>query len=231
MLWRNGVFGEGLEFKSGGVGGGFKGAVDGVLLWHRAIVSRRKMFLTQFSTIFRRKKISPPKPPPYVPPHEHPRHYTDSTNVMVRNNPIQLNLWDTAGDVENDRLRTLSYPGTDIFLCVFSLVDPASLDAIQEKFIPEVQQHVPGCQWLLVGCKSDLRNDADVIKRLKKKKLKPISKEQGEAKAAEWGAAGYQECSALTSKGVKSCFDTAVGLVVTRKDAEAKKKDGKCVIC
>lgn len=150
---------------------------------------------------------------------------------MVRGNPIQLNLWDTAGDEENDRLRTLSYPQTDLFLCVFSLVDPGSLDAVHAKFVPEVHQVVPGAPWLLVGCKSDLRNDEDVKRRLRKKKLKPVSKEEGEAKAQEWGAAGYQECSALTSKGVKSNFDTAVGIVVAAKEAEAAKKNKGCVIC
>ena len=37
---------------------------------------------------------------------------------------MTLHLWDTAGQEEDARLRTLSYPGTDVFLLCFSLVSP-----------------------------------------------------------------------------------------------------------
>ena len=40
---------------------------------------------------------------------------------MVDGRPINLGLWDTAGQEDYDRLRPLSYPQTvRIFLCVYS---------------------------------------------------------------------------------------------------------------
>ena len=44
-----------------------------------------------------------------------------------------IHLWDTAGQEEYDRLRPLSYPGTDIVLLCFSLIQRSTLDYIKEK--------------------------------------------------------------------------------------------------
>jgi cell division control protein 42 len=47
--------------------------------------------------------------------------------VMFHNSPYHLSLWDTAGQEDYDRLRPLSYPGTDVFLICFSIDSHESL--------------------------------------------------------------------------------------------------------
>jgi Rho family protein len=39
---------------------------------------------------------------------------------------VKLELWDTAGQDEYKKLRSLSYPKTDVFLICFSMVEKKS---------------------------------------------------------------------------------------------------------
>jgi hypothetical protein len=61
-----------------------------------------------------------------------------SYNIMWGNVPVNLGLWDTAGQSDYDRLRPLCYPQTDVFLLMFSIDRPESLEHILTKWIPEL---------------------------------------------------------------------------------------------
>eukprot|EP01084_Bolivina_argentea_P319694 554517_1 len=62
-----------------------------------------------------------------------------SANVMVDGKPIQLGLWDTAGQEDYDRLRPLSYPSTNVFLVCYSIISRSSFENVKTKWIPEIK--------------------------------------------------------------------------------------------
>lgn len=151
-----------------------------------------------------------------------------SANVMVDGRPVNLGLWDTAGQEDYDRLRPLSYPQTDVFLVAFSIISPHSFDNVKSKWWPEIQHHAPGVPIILVGTKSDLRNDQSMIQQLQAKGMSIIKEEEARSRAEDIGAVKYLECSALTQEGLKNVFDEAIRAALNKPKANNKK--GGCVL-
>ena len=114
-----------------------------------------------------------------------------SANVMVDGKPVNIGLWDTAGQEDYDRLRPLSYPQTDVFLVCFSIVSPTSYENVKDKWYPEISHHCPRTPVILVGTKLDIRDDKEVIAKLKEKKMSPVSFAQGVAMSKEINAIKY----------------------------------------
>uniref|UniRef100_A0A7S0YXK9 Uncharacterized protein n=1 Tax=Hemiselmis tepida TaxID=464990 RepID=A0A7S0YXK9_9CRYP len=153
-----------------------------------------------------------------------------SANVMVDGKPVKLGLWDTAGQEDYDRLRPLSYPQTDVFIVAFSLVSPISLENVEAKWYQELQHYSPNTPIILVGTKSDLREEPGVIEKLSEQRMEPVSSEQGRAAAQRIKAVKYLECSAMTQKGLKPVFDEAIRAVLMPPARPAAKKKGGCTI-
>jgi len=154
-----------------------------------------------------------------------------SANVMVDGKPINLGLWDTAGQEDYDRLRPLSYPQTDVFLICFSIISPPSFENVTAKWYPEVSHYCQEVPIVLVGTKLDLRDDKETIEKLRQKhKRDPISFEEGTQKARDIKAYKYLECSALTQKGLKQVFDEAIRAVLNPPVQKQQKKSGKCTL-
>jgi len=147
-------------------------------------------------------------------------------SVMVDGKPVCINIWDTAGQQDYDRLRPLSYLQTDVFLCCFSLTAPNSLKNVKLKWVPEIRHHCPDTPFILVATKLDLRDDPVTQKQLAAEQQHCVTTQEGREMAQKIGAAQYIECSSLTQENLKACFDAAL-MEGLRKD---RKKKSKCVI-
>lgn len=67
---------------------------------------------------------------------------------------------------------------------------------------------------ILIGTKTDLREDETIIEFLKGMGQEPISYHMGLQMAKDIGAYKYLECSAMTQRGVKQVFDEAIRSVL-----------------
>lgn len=158
-----------------------------------------------------------------------PTVFDNHTAILkVDDKPIELGLWDTAGQEDYDRLRPLAYPNTDVFLICFSVVSPASFENVKRKWHPELSYHCPNTPIILVGTKLDIRDSKDIIEKLKEKGLAPINYRQGLQMQKEIGAVKYLECSAMTGKGVDTVFDNAVDAILHPQKVPKEKKG--CVL-
>jgi len=97
---------------------------------------------------------------------------------------------------------------------------------IARKWVPEIRLHCPDVPIILVGTKNDLRDDPETIQMLLDRNMAPISTQQGNALAAEIGAAGYFETSAITQHGLKTMFDQVIrkGLGYKYTSGKSKKR-------
>ncbi|KIK45441.1 hypothetical protein CY34DRAFT_780562 [Suillus luteus UH-Slu-Lm8-n1] len=125
--------------------------------------------------------------------------------IRLDGKPVQLALWDTAGQEEYERLRPLSYSKSHVILIAFAIDTPDSLDNVSVKWIEEVRSICgPTIPILLVGCKADLRpspNSPDIGNF--------VSRAEAERVASMIGARAYKECSALKIEGVDDVFEAA----------------------
>jgi len=159
--------------------------------------------------------------------------------IRLDGKPVQLALWDTAGQEEYDRLRPLSYSKSHVILIAFAIDSTDSFESIRLKWIEEVREICgPTIPILLVGCKADLRPTypgADMSAF--------VSRAQAERVAQMIGARAYKECSALKIEGVDDVFEAATRLSMLMRegvpthgsgdagDTNHHSKEGGCGCC
>ncbi|KAH3742681.1 rac gtpase [Pelomyxa schiedti] len=118
-----------------------------------------------------------------------------SAMVSVDGTKFCVGLWDTMGYDDYARLRPLSYPGTDIFVVCFSIMNRESFDHVTTNWLPEIRRSSPMAPLLLVGLKSDLFYGPHSSRD------SPVSFEEGVTLSKKINAYGYLHTSALKHIG------------------------------
>lgn len=100
----------------------------------------------------------------------------------------------------------------------YSIMSPASLEAVETKWVPEVHHHCPCVPLVLVGTKLDLSKDETG---------EAIPQEEAEKVAERIGAKKHVRLSALTQQGLNAAFEETVRVVI---GPPAPKSSRFCVL-
>jgi len=138
---------------------------------------------------------------------EFPKEYIpticDESEAKVELDGESFKLWivDTAGNEGYDRLRPLHYTLAKVFLICFDVNNKKTLTSVQQKWVPELVHHAKGVPYLLIGTKTDLRDESQED---------AVSFSSGEEMSKLVGAERYIECSATDQGSVQEVFTEAV---------------------
>ena len=95
--------------------------------------------------------------------------------VHIDGKPVDLALWDTAGQEDYDRLRPLSYPESNVVLICYAVDKRTSLENVAGKWQDEVRRYCgPGVPVILVACKTDLRGASDQVAYITEEEVNPV---------------------------------------------------------
>jgi Rho family protein len=155
-------------------------------------------------------------------------------DIFVDSVHIELSLWDTAGQEEFDRLRSLSYDDTHAIMLCFSVDSKDSLENVESKWVGEIAENCQGVKLVLVALKCDLREqnadeEGETAEGAQKEKKEMIKYEQGLEVARRIGALRYLECSAMRNRGVNEAFTEAARVALSVKGT-GEKGDSKCSV-
>jgi len=139
-------------------------------------------------------------------------------NAKIDNRDFILELSDTAPREDYDRYPSWRpYPGKDVFLLCFSVINPISLEKLKA-FVQDIAQHGQSPDQesppvlILVGTKIDLRDDPSFIQDLAGKGEVPLTYDDGLKFSKLIGADRYLEVSSLRGTGVTEIFADAARL-------------------
>jgi small GTP-binding protein len=139
--------------------------------------------------------------------------------ISVDGKPIDLTLWDTAGQEAYDQIRPLAYNNANVALICYSVDSPASLHNVTENWITEISHYCPKTPVLLIGNKLDLASDT----------LQTVTKAQGDEVAEKIKAVAHIQCSALNDENVQLVFERAAKEAVLG-DSDKPKRGGCCIV-
>ncbi|KAI8897582.1 ras family-domain-containing protein [Globomyces pollinis-pini] len=138
------------------------------------------------------------------------------SQVDIGTQIINLEIWDTAGQDEYTRLRPFAYTNAHAVILCFAIDRLDSFNNINQKWLPELKHYCNGLPIMLIGLKSDLRNNSKVDDYC-------VPRERALELEANEVVAKYMECSAKTGVNIIRAMETVALLSLETGRARRKK--------
>ena len=148
------------------------------------------------------------------------------SNMVVDGVPVALRLWDTFGDHQKNR--RFAYQNSHVVALCFAVNCPQSLESVNHFWYNEIKNFCPRTPIILVGTKSDCRQDqppeeAKPLKRTnfsqKIRECTTVTPRIGRQIAQEIGAY-YYECSVLLMSGLQDVFENVIRAALCNQRAK-----------
>ncbi|KAN0048135.1 hypothetical protein ACTA71_002530 [Dictyostelium dimigraforme] len=143
---------------------------------------------------------------------------------------VNVILWDTAGQDDYAQIRTTCYTNCryDVFLLCFSVVNRDSFDNVKYKWLPELKANSPGTPFILVGTKTDMRDQQTGGSPTNTTSSPPIAGnnqtlnniitfKEGQKRAKEIKAFNYMECTSRDSGSVAKVVLEAINIIIEKE--------------
>ena len=155
-----------------------------------------------------------------------PTHIVEDFAAEVETNKYRckVTLLDLSGRYEEQSVRSLAYKCCDAVVVCFDLTDSSTLESVENKWLPELEEICPGVPFIIAGCKKDEMCDGPegcncaggtCCTNL-------AYEEELIALLLRTRARGYVECSARTMEGVEELAQLGVE-VAQKKENVAKR--------
>ena len=169
------------------------------------------------------------------------------TDADICGEKIELVVIEVSGRDDYAKLRRCAYRRTDAIILCYSSDNASSLDKIKSHWLPEVQTYTSNAPYILVGTKTDIREEIlDQLEQMTDEEKtqtfngtgsnvksltgRLVSTEHGYDTAQSIGAHSFHECSARYRDGTRVIFET-VAEVALKKSRRKRKVQRTGDIC
>jgi len=147
-----------------------------------------------------------------------------STDVENLNYNVYVRLVDVGGCEHRRNLAKYCVKDADVYICAYSVMSQPSFKRVENEWIPFIRQRQPDAKILLVGCKSDARNNERLKIILASRNISMVSQCQALSLVDSLSLDGFLECSAETRSGIDALFRRVASLGVSKTDGKKTPK-------
>lgn len=142
-------------------------------------------------------------------------------SITLSGRQYNLQLIDTLDEGLSAESRRHTYPGTDVFVICFSVVQPESFWNIVHKWVPEVRRFMgDDIPFIVIGTQADLRDDDRTVRNLLQKGQRPVTAREAAFSCRRLGGACYVESSPVMKKRMRRVINDAFVSVFRPKEEE-----------